>query len=196
MSFVDQLPALLGVVVGAAMAYTSTSLTERSRWRRGQAVRWDERRLSVYADYGNAVKEFVLLSSRIAAARGVNPSSQPLVPDDANLAMLSETAVRCSVLSETIRLLADTDTITAARKMAHLSWRLEWFADGRLESSPEKWEQAFIEYKDARNEYLNCARQNLQVTGSAISHDRTWPPPWFPTSTAADHGVTAAPEHE
>ncbi|MFD8492782.1 hypothetical protein [Amycolatopsis sp. NPDC059657] len=178
MSIVDQLPALLGVVVGATMSYISTNLTERSRWRRSHAARWDERRLAAYSDYGNAVKEMVLLANRIAAARGPNTDPQPLEPDDDALATLTEAAMRCSVLSETVRLLADTNTITAARTMSHCSWKLEWFVRGRLDADTAAWQQAFKEYKDARDEYLRRARQSLQVTGSPIPHNRPWPPRW------------------
>ncbi|TCO55938.1 hypothetical protein [Actinocrispum wychmicini] len=194
MSIVDQLPALVGVVVGAAMSFTSTSLTERSRWRRSQAVRWDERRLAAYSDYGTAVKDMVLLANRIAAARGLNTHPQPLDPDDEALAMLAKAATQCSVLSETVRLLGNTDTITAARTMNHQAWQLEWFARGQLDGDSAAWDKAFQDYKAARDEYLRCARQHLQVTGSGTPHDRTWPPRWLPTPPAADEQNHA--EHE
>jgi len=46
------IPALIGVVVGVA----ATGWADRVRWKRGQAVRWDERRVDVYAEYARAIK--------------------------------------------------------------------------------------------------------------------------------------------
>jgi hypothetical protein len=54
--FLQQLPTLVGVLIGAAATYGATSLTERARWRRAQAVRWDEKKVNAYAEYANAVK--------------------------------------------------------------------------------------------------------------------------------------------
>jgi hypothetical protein len=174
MSLVDQLPTLIGVVVGAGLSFTSTSFVERSRWRRGQAVRWDERKLTAYAEFGNAVKDMVLLANRIAAGRGLNDHPQPMEPTEQNLAALAEAAAQCSLLSEQLRLLADEDTITASRAMNHRAYRLEWFAYGRLDGGPDAWQAAYLAYRDARDEYLGRARASLQVEGPGIPRDRSW----------------------
>ena len=55
-SVVQQLPVLIGVGVGALASYLVTSATERARWQRQQATRWDDKRAQVYAAYGYAVK--------------------------------------------------------------------------------------------------------------------------------------------
>jgi hypothetical protein len=175
MSVVDQLPALIGVVVGAALSFTSTTVTERGRWRRSQSVRWDERKLAAYAEFGNAVKDMVLLANRIAAARGLNQHPQPLAFDETNIAALAEAAAKCSLLNETLRLLADEDTITASRALNHRAWRLEWFAYGRVEGTPADFATAFAEYKAARDEYLRCARNSIEVAGPGLPRDRSWP---------------------
>ena len=177
MSLVDQLPALIGVVVGAGLSFTSTSFVERGRWRRSQAVRWDERKLAAYAEFGNAVKDMVLLANRIAAGRELNEHPQPLEPSERNLTALAEAAAKCSLLSEQLRLLADEDTITASRAMNHRAYRLEWFAYGRVEGGPDAWAAAYLQYRDARDEYLSCARASLQVTGPGIPRDRSWQTP-------------------
>ena len=157
MSLVDQLPALIGVIVGAGLSFTSTTVTERGRWRRSQAVRWDERKLAAYAEFGNVVKDMVLLANRIAAGIGLNQHTQPLGRDEKSLAALAEAAARVSLLSETVRLLADEDTIAASRAMKQRAWRLEWFARGKLDGTPQDWAAAFAEYRDARDEYLSRA---------------------------------------
>ena len=65
-SFVQQLPALIGVVIGASASYLAGAATERARWRREQASRWDEKRAQAYADYGYAIKNVYVQCRRIA----------------------------------------------------------------------------------------------------------------------------------
>jgi hypothetical protein len=48
-TFLQQLPALIGVVVGALATWVVTSAAERSKWHRDQSVRWDEKKLTAYA---------------------------------------------------------------------------------------------------------------------------------------------------
>jgi hypothetical protein len=67
----QSLPALIGVTLGALATFLTSSATERSRWRRQQAIRWDDKRLSAYTEYANAVKRAISVSVRLAAARGV-----------------------------------------------------------------------------------------------------------------------------
>jgi hypothetical protein len=66
----NQLPALLAVVVGATGSYMTASRIERSRWRRGMATRWDEQRLAAYVEYMHAVKEARRLASRLPPPAG------------------------------------------------------------------------------------------------------------------------------
>ena len=52
----QQLPTLVGVIVGAIATILTTSLGDRTRWKRSQAVRWDQRRLEAYAQYAETIK--------------------------------------------------------------------------------------------------------------------------------------------
>ncbi|MFJ1543000.1 hypothetical protein ACIODS_31120 [Micromonospora chalcea] len=61
-AFVSQLPALLGVVVGALGTGLVTFLSSRSQWKRGQSVRWDERRLEAYGEFAQVLKEIQAIS--------------------------------------------------------------------------------------------------------------------------------------
>ncbi|MFC0430794.1 hypothetical protein [Kutzneria buriramensis] len=81
-AFVQQLPALLGVLVGALASYTATSAAERARWRRAQSVRWDDKRLTAYAEYAHAVKKVISISVRLAAHRGVHRDIDALPPEE------------------------------------------------------------------------------------------------------------------
>lgn len=179
MSASIQISALAGVIVGAGASYMTTMLTEHARWRRQQDVRWDERRLIAYADYISAIKDIVAVAQKMAAQRGLsddrNITVEPTVED---LERLHEAEVRRMALIETVRLLTDTDTITATRQLNHCIWHLTTLARGLMPGDRQAWEAAFEEYRQARDEYHRCARATLGISGVAISRDQTWPPRW------------------
>ena len=69
--FLQQLPALIGVVVGALGSYVVVVRGDRMRFGRERAARWEERRLGVYADYARSVKKTVTVAYRISAGNGI-----------------------------------------------------------------------------------------------------------------------------
>jgi len=68
-SFIQQMPALIGVLIGAVATYAAKAVTERARWRRAQSVRWDEKRVSVYAEYAHVLKQVITVPFCSGAAR-------------------------------------------------------------------------------------------------------------------------------
>lgn len=178
MSASVQISALAGVIVGAAASYATTMLTERSRWRREQDVRWDERRLSAYSEYARAIKDIVTLTLSLAAYRGLSSDAPPLAPTAEVLARLDALETERSGRLETVRLLADVDTITATRHLHHCMWHLVALAKDQVPGGVPGWEAAFSEYRHARDEYHRCARMSLGIPGVAIPRDQTWPPSW------------------
>lgn len=112
--FLQALPALLGVLFGAAATYLSTTATERSRWRRTQSVRWDERRIAAYTDYAHTVKRLITVIVRIAAANDVFPDDDRLDPAE-GLPLLAAVSEERTVKWEAILLLGSPDVIKAAR---------------------------------------------------------------------------------
>ena len=89
----DQWGTLLGVLVGAVASYAVTALTERARWRRAQAERWQEKKFDVYARYSNALKEQIGITQRIGAALGYAHVVDPLEPAE-GLPLLAEAEAR------------------------------------------------------------------------------------------------------
>ena len=77
-NFLDQLPTLIGVVLGAAGAMAATSLTDRLRWRREQAVRWDQHRLEAYIVFAATLKEIHTLAFRLVAVHQPGSSAVPI----------------------------------------------------------------------------------------------------------------------
>lgn len=180
-----QLPALLGVLVGAGATYLTTHVAERSRWRRAQAVRWDEHRLTIYAEYGHAVKRLSWLAARVAAARGFEHMVEPLSPDD-GLPELAAAEGERSMRWESVLLVGSPDTIAAARTWHQAVVRLTWFARGKLSSDAE-WKEAMKQMERDRDQFYLLARKDLSIetAGSSQTAD-LWPPRWLdPTEVRA-----------
>lgn len=180
MSLTDRILPLAGVALGALMSYVVSSLNERTRWRRQQAVRWDERRLTAYAEYAHAVKELAAGYRTLAVARGLTPG--PVAePAPGALTELGALESRRSALSETLALLGDTEANTASKTLDHCVWRLECLARGIPTEAEQDWDQAYLEFRQARDRYVARARADLGVPG-AVAREVAWPAAWRPTS--------------
>jgi hypothetical protein len=81
-TFSDQLPALVGVVVGSLSSYAVQSLTEHRRWKQQREERWDEKRFETYGGYANVLKAQLRIAQRIGAALGFADVADPLPPAD------------------------------------------------------------------------------------------------------------------
>ncbi|MFE3327678.1 hypothetical protein [Streptomyces sp. NPDC059176] len=180
MSLTDQILPLVGVVIGALTSFLVTSLNERTRWRRRQAVRWDEARLNAYGEYAHTVKELAACYQRIAVGRGLTTGSSPLELTPEVLDQIRAGESRRSALSDRLGLLGDTATNTASKRLNHCLWHLEYLAQGLPTSGDQDWDQAYAEFRGTRRQYLEHARTSLGVTGPAVS-DVSWPPPWRPS---------------
>lgn len=163
----SQLFTLLGVFLGAAATYSVTALNERTRWRRAQEARWDDRRVNSYIDYANAVKNCIHVSSRIVAFRGLPAGGQPLDPE-IGLAQLAEAEHERSVRWESIQLLGSTAVIEAGRAWHKVAWRLEKIARGGPADDHDVV-AVFTAHNEARGEFFRCARADLGLKEHEIS---------------------------
>jgi hypothetical protein len=160
--------ALLGVIVGGLLSFVASYLADRASWQRNQMVRWDERRLSAYAEYGFAVKDIVNLSCRLAASRGLHNDAEPLPVSEVSLTTLAEAEAHRSANSETFRLLTDPETSAAAIHMTQCAWNLSWLARGLIQGDQGLWQKKYREYELARDVYMTCARKSLHIIGEHV----------------------------
>jgi hypothetical protein len=114
-TFAESLPALVGVALGAAGAMTSSLLSDRLRWRRDQAVRWDQRRLDAYMTFAATLKDITTLGFRLTAE--LRPASHS-IPIDRTLGLRELAAANSRKTKdwEALLLLADEPCVTAARR--------------------------------------------------------------------------------
>jgi hypothetical protein len=168
---VVQVLTIAGVLLGAAATFIATSATERTRWRRAQSARWDDRRLGAYGEYANAVKHMVRLCRRIAETKNVLATGQPVDLDSAHTA-LAEAETERALKWEVVLLLGEPATISAARAWHEQVWRLEHML---REDHPDQ--SAFIEaYKETmrlRDQFYAHARSDLDVVSGPLP-ELTW----------------------
>jgi hypothetical protein len=166
-SFADQLPALVGVVVGALGAFWVATFTDRTRWRREQATKWDAKRLDAYGRYALAIKEIHSLALRIIAQNHPRISAQP-IDETTGLKMLAKADMNRTRVWESMLLLGDESTIAAARGWMNAVRKVELLARSR-DGLEEKWSNQVLtavrEVNEARDRFYVAARQGLAVGG-------------------------------
>ncbi|MBX7267500.1 hypothetical protein KIF24_16670 [Micromonospora sp. Llam7] len=157
-SLVGQLPALVGVLVGTIGTIVATSLADRSRWRRSQTVRWDERRLDAYAEFARALKEVHTIASRLIGG---------YLDRDEELAALAEADFRHTLAWENVLLLGDGPTVTAGRAWRDVVWEIERLA--RNGSDRTELPGLLHRANEARDGFYGAARGGLGVGGGSVA---------------------------
>lgn len=169
-AFVQQLPALIGVVIGALGSYAAVVRGDRVRFQREQAARWDERKLAVYSDYARTLKTSVTLAYRTAAHFGIDRHPHPLTPEEA-LPLLTASTVARDPAGEALILLGSPEVVERARAWVVVLLEMEAFL--RAESRDQAAWQALVERQRAGREgYYSAVREDLALPPG---HSARWP---------------------
>lgn len=168
---VQQLPALLGVVVGALATYAVQAASERARWRREQSVRWDQSRVQVYAEYSHAIKKLISVAQRIAAHRGAHRLGESLSPEEGR-DLLAAAEEERGIRWEAVLLLGSVAAVRAGREWQRSVFRLQQIARG-LEPA-ESWTAAVEVASRARGAFYEVARRDLGLPSDSASHLFDW----------------------
>ncbi|WP_327250211.1 hypothetical protein [Streptomyces sp. NBC_01244] len=175
MELLDQLPALIGVVVGSLGSYTAQSLTERRKWTRQREERWDEKRFETYGAYANALKAQLRLAQRIGAALGFADVVDPLPPAE-GLPLLADAESHRATEWESVLLVGDAATIAAARRWHETIWTIELLIrEGSVDA--EKWTKVHRLTSAARDAFYESARRDLGINGAPPPSGQ-WPRQW------------------
>ncbi|MEV6057898.1 hypothetical protein [Streptomyces sp. NPDC052107] len=174
-AFLDQLPALVGVVVGSVGSYTVQSLTERRRWKRQREERWDEKRFETYGRYANALKAQLRVAQRIGAGLGFADVADALRSAD-GLPLLAEAESRRATEWESVLLVGDAATIAAARRWHETIWTIELLVrEGPVDAG--MWAKAHRLASEARDAFYESARRDLGIAGDPPPSGE-WPRQW------------------
>jgi hypothetical protein len=116
-AFQQQLPALVGVVIGALGSHLALVRSDRERYKRDRAARWEQRRLAVYSEYARSLKKSVTLTYRVAAHRGNDLHWHPLPLAEAEPFLARATGGRDSA-GEALIMLGSREVVDRAREWA------------------------------------------------------------------------------
>ncbi|CBG68028.1 MULTISPECIES: hypothetical protein [Streptomyces] len=187
-SFVQQLPALLGVVIGAFGSYLVVMRGEQVRFRRERESRWEERRLAVYADWARTVKQSVTLAYRVASHLGNDPHPHPLSPEEAAPLMAEATAAR-DPSGEALLLLGSPEVVEKARAWVVTVMRMEEFLRGETRD-PAAWQTLLERQRAGRDAYYTAVREDLALPPG---HAGRWQLPPAPATGATGSTPPSAP---
>ncbi|NUR09807.1 MAG: hypothetical protein HOQ45_22695 [Nocardioidaceae bacterium] len=168
-AFLQQLPALIGVVIGAIGSYLVVVRGDRMRFRREQTARWEERRLAVYADYARSVKKTVTVTYRVAASLGNDPHPDPLPLEEAK-PLLADASTGRDPSGEALIMLGSPEVVDKARTWVVAAMKMERFVrDGRRD--PEAWQALLERQRAGREGYYAAVREDL---GLPPGHSARW----------------------
>ncbi|MFI6313228.1 hypothetical protein ACIBEK_24270 [Nocardia fusca] len=162
----QQLVAVLGVVIGAAATYAATMFSERTKWRRSQAAKWDDQRLAAYNEYAHALKQCAEITFRLSAGRGYPTISQPL-DTDIGYQRLADAEAQRAVVWEAVLLLGSPAAVAAAREWHDELVELGHIARGRDVDHAE-FADLVRSIGRRRDAFYASARQDLGVTSGAL----------------------------
>jgi hypothetical protein len=164
-NFLGTLPALIGVVVGIA----ATSWADRARWKRRQAIRWDERRVDAYAEYAKAIKRIHMIALRILRPGGTDNLTKSIDSETA-LEMLTQAEAERTEAWELMLLLADQATTHAALQWRHAVRREAEFARTHPDSAESSdWIALVKRVDEARDRFYEAARNSVNVGGGSVA---------------------------
>ncbi|MDT5028714.1 MAG: hypothetical protein QOE61_5140, partial [Micromonosporaceae bacterium] len=163
--FFEQVPTLLGVVVGALASYFVAAATERRRWRRAFEVRWDERRVIAYADYGSAVKAMFDCILRLR-----DENQRPMIDRNKLTDELRAAGRERAAKWETVLLLGTRAAIEAGRSWHQTIWTLQDFVFD-LRSGDDEWEDSLRASATARSDFYLAARKDLGLRDPSLPEE-------------------------
>ncbi|MFF1439059.1 hypothetical protein [Streptomyces sp. NPDC058295] len=160
-AFLQQLPALIGVVVGALGSYLAIVRSDGARFRRETAARWEERRLSVYGDYARALKKSVNLTYRVASHLGNDPHPHPLSPAQAE-PLLAEATDGRDPAGEALLMLGSREVVERARAWVTTVMEMERFMREGTHD-PQAWQELLERQRAGREGYYAAVREDLAL---------------------------------
>jgi hypothetical protein len=161
----DQLPALIGVMIGALGSYLAIAFGDRARFRREQVATWRVQRQSAYADYARALKSTLNLTYRVAAHLGLGPHPYPLPWTEAAARFDAALEVR-DVAWESMQLIGTTRVLEAATAWFRTTLAMERFVRNGSQDAAD-WQTLMDDQHDKRERFYAAARTDLGVPGTA-----------------------------
>ncbi|MFE0463049.1 hypothetical protein ACFW1A_27720 [Kitasatospora sp. NPDC058965] len=152
------------MLLGALTTYLANELVERSKRREKRRVRWDAKKLAAYAEYIGQVRSVVhtcvLLFEVREGMRSMARSEHDLAMD------LTEAGAAQAVAFERVMLLAGTEVIDRAHAVQEATAAIGWQARGVVIGTLDEWRELHATVFRAINQFHECARSDLRVSGT------------------------------
>ncbi|MEV0906893.1 hypothetical protein [Streptomyces hokutonensis] len=169
-AFMQQLPALIGVVIGALGSYLAIVRGDRARFHRERDARWEELRLEVYAEYARTLKKSVTLTYRVASHLRNDPHPHPLSPAEAE-PLLAQATVDRDPSGEALILLGSPEVVEKARAWVGAVMEMERFMRAGTHD-PDAWQELLERQRAGREGYYAAVRDDLALPPG---HSARWP---------------------
>lgn len=158
---VGQLLPLVGVVIGVVGTIVTTSFADQRRWKRQQAIRWDEHRLDAYVEFAGLVQETFNLTCRITASYRPRSRSQPL-DWDTGWSLISQAEIARSRALEKVLVFGDHATADAALAWVDAVIDLQVFARSKPDAW-DGWRSILARMDQAKRSFYDAARRSVNV---------------------------------
>jgi len=170
-NFLGAVPALVGVVIGVV----ATGWAEGRRWKRGQVVRWDERRVDAYAEYAKAIKKIHKTAIELVEPHwAYNPTAA--IKREVELDKLVQAEAHRTECWESVLLLADESTAHAALRWHNAVAREAVFARDRPnDAQSDDWIALVRSADETRDLFYDAARKSVSVGGGSVAVARLMP---------------------
>lgn len=171
MDTITQLVTIAAVLLGSLTTYATNQLVERGKRRETRRVRWDEKKLDAYAGYIGQVRAVihanVLLYEVREGIRTMPRSEHDLTMD------LTEAGAAQAIAFERVMLLAGDAVVDAAHAVQEATAAIGWQARGVVDGTLDEWRGRNAAAFAAINEFHQCARVDLGVSGSFEGQEHT-----------------------
>lgn len=172
--------ALLGAVAGGALTFGAQALSDKWRWDRESAARWEGRLVDAILSYSADLKMQSRTALRMCGHYWPGMTPNPIDPEK-GAELLAQYEDDRSARFEALLLMADASLVTAARKWQEAVWPLHLVAAGPSAATREEAEMAFRRAAEARDEYYVATRRTLNIAASEARtpirlspYDPTW----------------------
>lgn len=169
---VDQLPTLIGVVVGAGGSYLVGTARDRVGWRRSQSTRWDQTRAHAYADYARALKSVYLQCVRITDSRRF-AAPDAATGDAASLAELDRLAGERTAVWELVLLVGDPAAVAAGRTWHRRVGLMEKLARSEGDGAID-YQALYDDIDNDRTRFYQAARRDLGIESGDVPFGSRW----------------------
>ncbi|RFU88742.1 hypothetical protein DY218_00055 [Streptomyces triticagri] len=174
-AFIQQLPALLGVLIGALGSYVVVMRGDDARFRREQAARREDRRLAAYAEFARSLRASVSTMFRAAAQLGNDPHPHPLPVEEAAV-RLGEASEARDLAWESVLLLGSPAVVDAAREWAAAVAEMERAVRAERHD-PEGWTTLVAKQRIGRERFYATARRDVALPAGHSGRWQTRPRP-------------------